>query len=295
MRAAIRERIGIKAEGKSLVMREKRAFTLVEVLVVIAIIALLLSILMPSLSRVRKQAKAVACQLRLGQWGSIFSMYVEDNDGYFPHDENEEGYYLYWMLLLRPYHQNPELHCCPMATKPRLNRDGSHGPGWGLGAFQAWGFVDSSYRENKIMGYNGSYGMNHWLWDPPEVWAGMEPHPAESYWSNASFIRGASNVPMLLDCYTCSAYPDHDNVPPLYDGGLDWIYLGEDQIKRFCINRHDGAINGVFVDYSVRRIGLKELWTLKWNRQYNLCGPWTKCGGVEPADWPVWMRNFRDY
>ncbi|MHC4148719.1 MAG: type II secretion system protein [Planctomycetota bacterium] len=277
-------------------MRKNRGFTLVELLVVIAIVALLLSILMPSLSRVRKQAKAVVCQSRLGQWGSIFSMYVEDNEGYYPgHIKTKKigEKYLFWAFLLRPYHQNPELHCCPMATKPRRNLDGSHGPGWGLGAFQAWGILGSKYGKNQ--GDNGSYGMNEWLCDPPEVWAGGEPHPAESYWTNANVIKGAGNVPMHLDCATVMQYPDHDNVPPWYDGDLWWPNAGEEEMKSFCINRHDGAINGVFVDYSVRRIGLKELWTLKWNRQYNLCGPWTKCGGVERADWPQWMRRFKDY
>jgi len=27
----------------------------------------------------------------------------------------------------------------------------------------------------------------------------------------------------------------------------------------------------------------------------NMAGPWTKAGGVLPSDWPVWMRNFKDY
>ena len=63
-------------------MNTRRGFTLVELLVVIAIIALLVAILMPALQRVKKQAKAAICQANLGQWGLVWSMYCEDNNGY---------------------------------------------------------------------------------------------------------------------------------------------------------------------------------------------------------------------
>jgi hypothetical protein len=45
----------------------------------------------------------------------------------------------------------------------------------------------------------------------------------------------------------------------------------------------------------VRKVGLKEFWTLKWNQDFNTAGPWTKAGGVQPKDWPHWMRKFKDY
>jgi prepilin-type processing-associated H-X9-DG protein len=61
------------------------------------------------------------------------------------------------------------------------------------------------------------------------------------------------------------------------------------------MNRHDGAVNGLFLDWSVRRLGLKELWTLKWLRGFNTGGRWTKQGGAQPEDWPEWMRRFKDY
>jgi len=51
-----------------------------------------------------------------------------------------------------------------------------------------------------------------------------------------------------------------------------------------CINRHDAAINGVFLDFSIREIGLKELWKLRWHRSFDINGPWTKAGGVTPDD-----------
>ena len=49
------------------------------------------------------------------------------------------------------------------------------------------------------------------------------------------------------------------------------------------------------MDWSAREVGVKELWTLKWHRQFETEGAWTRAGGVQPADWPPWMRNFRDY
>ena len=60
--------------------QKRKAFTLVELLVVISIIALLLSILMPALSKVRDQARTVICKSRQSQWGQFLFLYAHDND-----------------------------------------------------------------------------------------------------------------------------------------------------------------------------------------------------------------------
>jgi hypothetical protein len=49
------------------------------------------------------------------------------------------------------------------------------------------------------------------------------------------------------------------------------------------------------MDSSVRKVGLKELWTLKWHRNFNTNGYYTKAGGATAEDWPEWMRRFKDY
>jgi prepilin-type N-terminal cleavage/methylation domain-containing protein len=61
-----------------------RAFTLVELLVVIGIIALLISVLMPALNRARQAANLIDCQARLRQMGQAMHIYVGSNKNALP-------------------------------------------------------------------------------------------------------------------------------------------------------------------------------------------------------------------
>ena len=65
------------------------AFTLIELLVVVSIIALLVSILLPALSRAREQAKIAVCISNLHQVGLAAEMYLTDND---------QRFYEYWQV-----------------------------------------------------------------------------------------------------------------------------------------------------------------------------------------------------
>jgi prepilin-type N-terminal cleavage/methylation domain-containing protein len=84
-------------------------FTLVELLVVIGIIALLVAILMPALSRSREQAIRTQCASNIRQWGAAFQMYANANRGSFPYNGKREvwcpvpGRHLSWNSSIVQY------------------------------------------------------------------------------------------------------------------------------------------------------------------------------------------------
>ncbi|MEI8248509.1 MAG: DUF1559 domain-containing protein [Lentisphaerota bacterium] len=87
---------------------QKSKFTLIELLIVIAIIAILASMLLPALSKAREAARKSQCMNNLKQHSYAFTMYIGDNKECFPPDYNWYnmggfGKMGSWAVFLYPY------------------------------------------------------------------------------------------------------------------------------------------------------------------------------------------------
>jgi len=279
-------------------------FTLIELLIVISVIAALLAILLPTLQGVRKQAQAAACQANLRQWGLYYSMHCMENNGKMPPLLSRSGWYIYLPSVLpgdffdvlcakgddlgcydATMREFKELLLCPatrwqpLESEPCLTAcmNGTTRLAWSYGAYT---------KISNVLG--SSYAQNAWI-PPTRAWAVTGAIPA--FWTS-SLVKGASGVPVYSDCRAGDALPcDADTPPSCEDAPLGSAW----GLPRYAMNRHGGGINTLFLDWSVRKVGIKELWTLKWHEEFDPAGEWTKAGGVQPEDWPQWMRRFKDY
>jgi len=99
-----------------------RGFTLVELLVVIAAIAVLAAILFPVFARARANARRASCQSNLKQLGIGVAQYTQDYDEKFPiyfnGDNTQSALPLGWADMLTPYTKSLQILQCPDESRP---------------------------------------------------------------------------------------------------------------------------------------------------------------------------------
>jgi len=261
----------------------KNGFTLSEILVTISIIGGLMGILLPAAQRVRRQANTMVCQSNQRQWGIAFTL------------DDEPASYLDrfqpWLRVYMDYDRMKnnalrtdanDIYLCPSAKKmgrpvPSLAPEYMNLQAWDGSKSKAWAY--------KYMGkiFTSSYSVNDMREYVSKRNVGSEERPSE--------------VPILFDCtFRLTGLVESDDPPPQYEDMPRAIPTYKDtRACGICIDRHNGGINMLLMDGSVRKVGLKELWTLEWNGKFNRSGPWTEVGGVRPDDWPEWMSKFKDH
>lgn len=262
-----------------------------DILVVLACVAFLLLNLAAIGSTGRRRAKEAVCRSNLHQWGVIFQQFADDNGGYFfnINDPNSgssspSGK---WIIFLRTqYRAEPNILRCPEATERFASEMIHYGD-----TFNAYDLGNAT--GTPLLG-KASYGANCWIYRPTpiEIARGdVRGRPLDWHWKTPH-VRNADKIPVFADTMWRGGGPTSDSGPPVLEG--QWT-VSDGKMKHFCINRHNGGVNILFMDWSVRKVGLKELWKLKWHREFDTDGPWTSAGGVRARDWPEWMKDFKDY
>ena len=95
------------------VRRDRGGFTLIEVLVVVAMIALLTAILLPSLRSARDASKAAVCLSNMRQIGVSMRMYADENNGAVVALMETSTGFVHWIELLRKYIATTDVCRCP--------------------------------------------------------------------------------------------------------------------------------------------------------------------------------------
>ena len=245
--------------------RKYAAFTLIELLVVIAIIALLMAILIPALGRAKDQAKNVVCLSRLKEFSIMYEMYFQDNDDSLPGGWTSGKM---WMVdLLKYYGGEDDVRLCPKATKFLSDTPDP----FDAGVFTAWG----KYGEGSWINYNpiwaekgmyGSYGVNGWAFNPPNESVSdtdsIAPDEFPLFWRKRTKVKRPDIVPLMGGSMYEGSRPKVSNSPSTEEG------MQVNEMSDFCLPRHNGKVNMMFIDTSARGVGLKELWSLKWHTEW---------------------------
>lgn len=180
---------------------ERRAFTLIELLIVISIISILAAILFPVFSRARENARRSSCLSNVRQIGMAFQQYFQDYDEQFPIVKPADG--IKWPQGgMQPYLKSRQILQCPNDTDD---------PAWGRPVLPA----GDGYLPTRVTSYTLNGFFQHQPGDEGyEVFIG--PHIAR--------VQAAASVIILAETANDPSDVEAGQEGRMYVSGLDYFH-----------------------------------------------------------------------
>jgi prepilin-type processing-associated H-X9-DG protein len=267
-------------------IRNIRAFTIVELMVVVSITAVMMAVMLPALGRVRGKAKALVCASNLRQLGFAFAGYADDYDGYAMPATGDSKIYWWgkvdvngidhregfvWPYLASELEENSVYEC----PQQRFGSYGLQGKPPGEQDSKKW--ITSTY------GYNGYY-----LCPPRSGWE-LDVNIRNRPWQKITTVKGPDKVfafsDTLIDLGSSGGIKNTFllDPPELYpDAGSEWL---KNQNPTTCF-RHNDRTNVVFIDGHCEAMGLE-------GGEYT--SPGAKIGSVGKENSPHYIPDWKQW
>lgn len=231
------------------------AFTLVELLIALGIIAALAALLFPVFNGAKKRSQTATCASNLKQIGQAIEMYVNDNRGFYPRiwnfPSNDNSPCSKWVERIYPYVRKTQIFECPAAPEGLTYELGCPPDAPGVGTI--W-----------VTTFDGAYDLNSPM---PDNFFRLNPHPsgllqpsmgyANKALHQVDYRRPGSTI-LVLDGDGYFVNPAREDPP----------YEGVEGLKKCGVDAwHNNGANVCFADGHVKWMSLqsltkRSLWTL---------------------------------
>lgn len=269
-------------------MRTRRAFTLIELLIVLGIIVVLAALMVPAFASARRQARAVRCLAALNQIGSGFMMYSQEYNGMFPVAVHEPpgsaeipiNVDRRWYDLIAKFITSENMRSIADLEKVRKNS-------------VLWGCPDWSRVDEYVTAgdrYRPGYGMNYYNtfvegrsdFSRMAYISGATPgrYIRQVLWTNPNqrgllvdSITHVVNTPITFNSRTGMWFP----YDPIQPGPSGSFYVDAARHARPGLSKQESytrkSVNMLFCDGHAEIVSVREAWNAINNPGQDLAGP----------------------